>query len=99
MSYRGFRLVISRFAVHAYCMGFTVVSQAQSPIYFFTFPDAVTGDNACMIGGSRYWDVDAGADVYQYDQYERPTIQGFALHGARYSTHEYFEYLDITHAQ
>lgn len=77
----------------------SAIAQPPSPVYYNTFSDAVTGDNAFMFQGSRYWDVDPGSDSYQNDYYERPTIQGYQNRGGRYSTHEYFEYLDIVEAK
>lgn len=75
------------------------------------FQDAVTGDNA-FIGtvpgnndNKRYWDIDAGADSYQNEYYERPTVKGYKaispLGGgsARYAVDEYFANLDIVSAQ
>lgn len=74
-------------------------AQAQTPstpTYSATFNDAVTGDNAFVAGdGKRYYDVDAGADVYQNDVYERPTIQTYETKSGRYGSAEYFGNLDI----
>lgn len=74
-------------------------ASAQTPIYFNTYTDAVTGDNAYMHGGFRYWYVDPGSDQYQHDVYERPTVQTYESRGGFYSAEEYFEYLDIVEAQ
>ncbi|MCW5935089.1 MAG: PEP-CTERM sorting domain-containing protein [Fimbriimonadia bacterium] len=73
-------------------------AQPSSPVYFQTFHDAVTGTNSYNHSGQRYWYVTPGADKYQNDVYERPTVQNYANRGGHYSTHEYFEYLDITRA-
>lgn len=77
-----------------------------NPVYFVNFSDAITGDNAFFASdGNRYWTVDPGADSYQNDFYERPTVQTlvggpsyFAIDGT-FATYEYFEYLDIVSAQ
>jgi hypothetical protein len=71
----------------------------STPRYSNTYKDAVTGDNSFSSGGSRYWDVDAGADSYQNDLYERATSQTYQKLGSRYGSGEYFEYLDITEAR
>lgn len=79
---------------------FGALASAQiNPIYFSTFNDAVTGDNAFMSGGNRYYDVDAGADQYQHDFYERPTVQTFQNVGGKYAAEEYFGFLDIVQAK
>lgn len=87
--------------VATFTIALTVLSAAEAqltPVYFNKYRDAVTGDNAFNHGGFRYWDVDAGADRYQNDFYERPTVQTYADRGGRYAAEEYFEYLDITEA-
>jgi hypothetical protein len=67
------------------------------PVYFITVDDAVTGDNEFQgSDGKRRWDVDPGADVYQGEIYERPTIQSYSEVDGRYSSEEYFQNLDIT---
>jgi hypothetical protein len=67
------------------------------PVYFIVVDDAVTGDNEFQgSDGKRRWDVDPGADVYQGEIYERPTIQSYKEVDGRYSTEEYFQNLDIT---
>lgn len=74
---------------------------ALTPTYAVTFDDAVTGDNAFLgADGKQYWTVDAGADQYQTDVYERPTAQTFrrvqAADGTRpFAASEYFANLDI----
>jgi hypothetical protein len=82
----------------AFATALSASSSAQTPVYAGTVGDYVTGDNAYMNGGFRYWDVDAGSDSYQWNFYERPTVQSYELRGGRYSAEEYFEYLDITEA-
>jgi hypothetical protein len=69
------------------------------PTYSVFLEDAVTGDNAFMHQGLRYWDVDPGSDRYGHDFYERPTVQTYVDRGGRFAANEYFEYLDITHAK
>lgn len=84
-------------------LGLCAVATAQpgQPVYERTANDCVTGDNA-FIGddGKRFWDVDAGCDVYQIDVYERPTVKEYRRRGpsGRFASNEYFEYLDITSA-
>lgn len=75
------------------------VAGVITPSYSIFLEDAVTGDNAFMHQGLRYWDVDSGADFYGQDYYERPTVQTYVDRGGRYAANEYFEYLDITHAK
>ena len=68
-----------------------------NPVYFRVVSDAITGDNEFQgSDGKRRWDVDPGADVYQGEIYERPTIQSYREVDGRYSTEEYFQNLDIT---
>lgn len=69
-----------------------------TPTYSWTWNDAVTGDNQYTHNGKHYWNVDAGADVYQQDVYERPTVQTYQMIGGKYAASEYFGYLDITKA-
>jgi hypothetical protein len=70
------------------------------PVYFVTFGDAVTGDNEYLgTDGKRRWDVDAGADQYQNEVYERPTIQSYDTNSGRFSAQEYFQNLDIVEAR
>src|SRR5687767_1176624 len=48
------------------------------PVYSNTYGDAVTGDNQFLgADGKLHYDVDAGADQYQFEMYERPTSQTF----------------------
>ncbi len=66
-----------------------------SPVYTNEYGDAITGDNNTTGDG---WYVDTGADNYDMDEYERPTVQTFVdSNGTPVST-EYFGYLDITGA-
>lgn len=87
----------------AFLAALTLIGSAANsqlaPTYQFTYNDAITGDNAYMSSGSRYWDIDAGADSYQNDFYERPTVQSYMTRGGRYSAEEYFEYIDIVQAK
>lgn len=72
-----------------------------APTYVATFTDAVTADNAFTgADGKTYWTVDAGADQYQIDMYERPTAQTFQVVRAadgteRFAASEYFSNLDV----
>lgn len=74
-------------------------AQPANPVYTRTFTDAVTGDNNFQFGGFRFFDVDAGADSYSNDLYERPTAGGFELQGLRYAAEEYLGYLDLVEAK
>ncbi|MCU0689030.1 MAG: hypothetical protein MUE97_04735 [Phycisphaerales bacterium] len=74
-------------------------SAPTTPVYTSTFNDAVTADNALVVAGTRFYSVDAGADSYQNDIYERPIAQGFNLVGTQYVASEYFAYIDITQAK
>jgi hypothetical protein len=75
------------------------VTPPGTPIYTSTFTDAVTADNAFVTGGSRFYTIDAGADSYQNDVYERPVAGGFNLIGQQYAANEYFAYIDIERAR
>jgi hypothetical protein len=74
-------------------------AQPLTPVYQYTFNDAVTGDNNFQFGGFRYYTVDGGADSYQNDIYERPIAQGFNLIGTNYASEEYHSYTDIVQAR
>lgn len=83
----------------------TALSAAPAPVYTTTFDDAVTGDNGFVAAdGKRYFTVDAGADVYQEDVYERPTAQTYKVRTLadgtqRFGAEEYYANLDIVSAQ
>jgi hypothetical protein len=85
----------------ALCAGTSgALAQAPvNPVYTATFNDAVTADNALVVGGTRFYTIDAGADSYQNDVYERPVGQGFDLVGTQYASQEYLAYIDITQAR
>ncbi|MFG0286470.1 MAG: hypothetical protein ACF8R7_18810 [Phycisphaerales bacterium JB039] len=70
-------------------------AQPGAPAFGVHFDDCVTGDNEFRSGGSLWWDVDPGCDIYQQDLYERPLTQEFQFVDMRYAAKEYFEYLDI----
>ncbi len=80
--------------------GGPVWSQTPSvaPDFTFEWGDAVTGGNSFTEGGKTHWYVDAGADQYAIDQWERPTNQtykfwsGAGLYG---TDGDYFANLDI----
>jgi len=71
------------------------------PVYTNTFGDAVTGDNQFRgSDGKLHYDVDAGADKYQFEMYERPTTQTFSYVDGRYATTgDYWGNLDIVQAK
>lgn len=55
----------------------TVLAAPTVPTYSTFVNDAITGDNQFTSGGSHYWYVNSGADSYQNDVYERPTVQTY----------------------
>ena len=58
-----------------------VQANPMSPVYTQTWGDAVTGDNEFLYndgGTDRHaWFINTGADSYQNDFYERPTVQDY----------------------
>lgn len=82
-----------------------LVPTPLTPLYTATFADAVTADNAFTTqGGQTAWTIDAGADEYQNDRYERPTAQTFTVQTAadgsqRFAATEYYQNLDIVNAR
>jgi len=71
-----------------------------TPVYTTTYSDAVTGDNEIVEpGGARGWAVDAGADSYQNDVYERPMTQTFDLGPNGFQARQYYQNLDIVSAR
>jgi len=83
-------------------VGSAAMATPTNPVYTLQVLDVRTDDNQ-FIGqdGKRRWDVDAGADQYQIELYERPTIDSFDNNEGDdlYSSQEYFEYLDIKAAK
>ena len=68
----------------------------NNPVYTSTFGDSITGDNEFLgTDGKRRWTVDPGADDYQNESYERPTIQTYQTVDSKFSTEEYFQNIDI----
>jgi len=91
-------------------VSFVIVSLVQTsgaaptvpPTFAVTFTDARTDDNQFVgSGGKQRWDIDPGADSYQNEYYERPTIQGFNIDPltGKYSASQYFANLDIVTAR
>jgi hypothetical protein len=78
-------------------LGHAVDAATVNPVYFHTFNDHVTGTNEFVgANGTRRWFVSQGADSYQNEVYERPTIQSYqSIGGGPFSTHEYYQNLDI----
>ena len=80
-------------------------SVSPIPAYTSTFTDALTADNAFRgRDGNQYWTIDAGADQYRNDVYERPTAQTYRVrHAADGSGHfaasEYFPKLSVVYAR
>ena len=80
----------------------TIHAAPTDPTFFISFTDARTDDNQFVgDGGKQRWDIDPGADSYQNEYYERPTIQGFNVDSTtgKYATSQYFANLDITTAR
>jgi hypothetical protein len=77
------------------------ISQAApvDPVFNVTFTDARTDDNQFQSGGKQYWSVDASADSYQNEYYERPTYQTYTNTSAGYGASQYFANLDIATAR
>ncbi|HLP82972.1 MAG TPA: hypothetical protein VK157_01360 [Phycisphaerales bacterium] len=69
------------------------------PVYTQSFTDFVTGDNNFNFGGFRFYTIDAAADSYQNDVYERPIAQAFNLINGNYASEEYHSYVDVTGAR
>ncbi len=69
------------------------------PVYTQTYTDFVTGDNNFNFGGFRFYTIDAAADSYQNDVYERPVAQAFNLINGSYASEEYHSYVDVTGAR
>jgi hypothetical protein len=75
------------------------------PTYLASFGDAVTRDNEFVsTDGYRFWTIDAGADQYQNDSYERPTAQTYQVRNStdgteQFASAEYFANLDIVEAR
>ena len=80
-------------------------SVSPIPAYTSTFTNALTADNAVQgHDGNQYWTIDAGADQYRNDVYERPTAQSYHLRRAldgskRFAASEYYANLDIVEAR
>jgi len=80
-------------------------ASAQTPVYTTTVFDAITGDNSFIAeDDKRYWTIDSGADSYQIDTYERPTVQTYQVRtlddsSELFAANEYYENLDIVSAQ
>ena len=72
---------------------------AISPVWHANYDDARTDDNQYSSGGNQYWSIDAGADSYQNESYERPTTQTFTTTSGGHGASQYFANLDITSAQ
>lgn len=58
--------------------GTTATATPISPVYNASYGDAVTGDNEFLDeSGNHRWFVNTGADSYEEDYYERPTVQTY----------------------
>ena len=68
--------------------------------FIATYTDARTDDNQYESGGKQYWSIDADADRYQNEYYERPTAQTFTETSTDvFGASQYFANLDITTAR
>ena len=91
--------------IAAWLSGQVASAAPVAPVSFVTMNDAVTGDAPNFFlnhEGKRRWVVDAGADSYQNDFYERPTTEQFIYESILgspatmiYGAKEYIEYIDI----
>lgn len=92
-------LSLSALVLSFCCFGLHGQSTSPTnPTYFSTFGDAITGNNRFTNSdGEQRWDVDAGADNYFTETYERPVDQGYTYdkNGGRYATAHYWGGLDI----
>jgi hypothetical protein len=93
----------------ALCIGIALgaaeaLAAPMAPVYLTTFNDAVTGDapNAYLnTDNKRRWTIDAGADSYQNDFYERPTAKTYEVNnvsgggGEIFAASEYLQHVDI----
>ncbi|MEX0745520.1 MAG: hypothetical protein WD118_07945 [Phycisphaeraceae bacterium] len=70
------------------------------PVYTTTFHDATTYQNRFTgSDGKWHWTIDADADRFPDDVYERPVMDGFRNYDGQFATDDdYFGYLDITEA-
>jgi hypothetical protein len=79
--------------------GLAMAQPSSAPVYTNEYTDFVTGDNNFNFGGFRFYTVDATADSYQNDVYERPIAQAFNLINGSYASEEYHSYVDVTGAR
>jgi hypothetical protein len=81
------------------------LAEPGTPVYSAHFSDALTLDNEFVAeDGRHYWDVDAGADVYGIDLYERPTHSAYKLRtlpggSQRFAADEYYGFADLEGAR
>ena len=93
-----FSLVIVS-AAHVYA------DDSIDPAYSQNYSDHITGDNSFTADdGYRYWDIETGADSYQNEYYERPTVQTYEVRALsdgseKFGANEYFSNLDIVGAK
>lgn len=101
---RGWRLSAAALALVAACGGGQTAPAAIAPVYFVMANDAVTGDapnSHVNTDGKHRWTIDAGADSYQNDFYERPTTKTYEVNtvsgggGEIFAASEYLQHVDI----
>jgi hypothetical protein len=69
------------------------------PVWVRSGEDSVTaGGSYRNVANQLRWGVEAGADQYAWERYERPVAQEFLFEGGRYGAKEYYEYVDIERA-
>lgn len=92
-------LGVMSFLLIAGMTGSSSAAPLVAPTFSALFTDAVTNDNQFVNSeGKHAWNIDIGADSYQNEFYERPTIQGKKTAG-EYSATQYFANLDIETAR
>ncbi len=73
--------LLVRMLIFAVSASVSALASPTNPVYTMTWGDAVTGDNEFLWndgGTTRHaWFVNTGADSYQNDFYERPTVQTY----------------------
>ena len=92
-------LVVIAAVVVGASSAFAVPADIESN-FIATYTDARTDDNQYESGGKEYWSIDADADRYQNEYYERPTAQTFTETSTDvFGASQYYANLDITTAR
>jgi hypothetical protein len=93
--------VVAAFVLVSAGLADMAVAAPGTPVFQATYYDDRTDVNMFVgSGGKMRWDITPGADSYQNEFYERPTVQGFAIDPltGRYAASQYFANLDIVSA-